>query len=60
MSDMELCKIIDSQIIAKYKKSSIYDLTDSELSDSYHIIRQTYKVNDLQTCRCLAASYKKR
>ena len=60
MSDMELCKIIDSQIIAKYKKSSIYDLTDSDLSDSYHIIRQTYKVNDLQPCRCLAASYKKR
>ena len=57
MSDIELCNIIDNQIVGKYKRPSVYELTGSELSDSYRYLRQTYKVRDLQARRCLATSY---
>lgn len=57
MSDMEVCSIIDRQIVPDLGRSSVYVLNDHELSDAIHYLSQNHFVSESQARRCLATSY---
>lgn len=60
MSDIGLCAIIDKQLLPAIGKTSVYEMTMSEVSDALRHLRQTYHVNESQVRRCLAFTYDRR
>lgn len=60
MSDIELCAIVDSQIVLSLGRASVYEMTRAEISDTARILRQKYPVSESQIHRCLASSYPRR
>lgn len=60
MSDIELCSIIDNEITKDLGKSSVYEMTVTEISNALRFLRQKYPVSESQIQRCLATSYPRR
>ena len=54
LSDMELCTEIDRNILPKYGKKSIYQLSSEEKTHIANHIHSKLKLNTAQICRCLA------
>ena len=57
MSDIEICSIIDRQIVPELGRSSVYMLNEHEVSDAIRYLSQTCSISEFQARRCLAASY---
>lgn len=60
ISDIELCAILDEQIVPAAGRTSVYEMTMTEVSEALRYLRQTYRINESQALRCLAASYPSR
>lgn len=60
MSDMEVCSIIDRQIVPELGFPSVYRMNDKDVADTLRYLRQTCHVSESQARRCLAASYPRR
>ena len=60
LTDLELCRIIDSHIADQYGKSSVYDLNTGELYDACRHFTRTTHAPIQQVERCIALSYHKR
>lgn len=60
MSDIDLCEVIDGQILSKYCVTSVYSLTRSQKDDIGNTLFTKYKLQGVtkeQIKRCLAYNY---
>lgn len=57
MSDMELCAIVDMQIVPACGRTSVYEMTLEEVAHAVRYLRQTYHISESQALRSLASSY---
>lgn len=53
MTDIEICKIIDRYYVPKYKKESVYHLSESEKKTIANEIYYRYHISGTQIIRCL-------
>lgn len=54
LNDTSVCQIIDTQLIRKYKASSIYILTDAQKIAISRLLQSEFKIPAKQAYRCLA------
>lgn len=57
LSDIDLCTILDTEVLPNVGKVSVYDLTSSERDTVIQHICQVYSISEAQARRCLASSY---
>ena len=57
LSDIELCTIVDTEVIPNAGKVSVYELTSSEREMIIRHLCQAYSISEAQARRCLASSY---
>lgn len=57
LSDIDLCTIIDTELVPNIGRMSVYELTSSERDKIMRHICHTYSVSEEQARRCLASSY---
>ena len=57
LSDIDLCTIIDTEIVPNTGRKSVYELTSSERDKIMRHVCHTYSVSEGQASRCLASSY---
>ena len=60
VSDMELCRIIDTDIINRYGRKSYWHLTEDEKKETAQWLMENFNASEAQVCRCLALPYKKK
>ena len=60
VSDMELCRIIDTDIINRYGRKSYWHLTEDEKKETAKWLMENFNASEAQVCRCLALPYKKK
>ena len=60
VSDMELCRIIDTDIINRYGRKSYWHLTEDEKKETAQWLMENFNASEAQVCRCLAMPYKKK
>lgn len=60
VSDMELCRIIDTDIINRYGRESYWHLTEDEKKETAKWLMENFNASEAQVCRCLALPYKKK
>ena len=54
MTDLELCKIIDTRSLLPYRKQSVYLLTEKEKNEIANSIYRQFHIGTLQIKRCIA------
>lgn len=54
LNDIQLCDLIDNEILALFHKSSVYQMTASDLQRASDILRRQYHLPESQIMRCLA------
>lgn len=57
VSDMELCRIIDTEIIKRYHRESYWHMTAEEKQEAAIWLMKKFNVHEAQVCRCLAIPY---
>ena len=57
MADMELCRIIDNEILPDHGRKSVYELSMSEKTRLADYLYRTYHLGEAQIRRCLAMLY---
>ena len=60
VSDMELCRIIDTDIINRYRRKSYWHLAEDEKKETAKWLMENFNATEAQVCRCLALPYKKK
>lgn len=53
INDMELCKIIDNQIVPRYNKASVYQLSPKEKVEIANQLYKEFRASSIQIKRCL-------
>ena len=57
ISDIQLCEEIDKIVVEKYKVPSVYCLPYSQKQELYCLVREVFRVGEVQARRCLAMDY---
>ena len=57
LSDIDLCTIVDTEVLPNVGKVSVYELTSSEREAIIRHLCQAYSISEAQARRCLASSY---
>ena len=57
MSDLQLCKFIDTEIVINYGKTSVYALSRNEKNEIANMLYRKYRLPEAQIKRCLAMGY---
>ena len=57
-SDMDICAEIDNNLLPKYSKSSVYQLSRQEKRQIAEYLYKTLRISESQIRRCLAMSYR--
>ena len=53
MQDLDVCQLIDKQLLPKYRVCSVYGLEDSQKRQIARILYHEYHLPEQQICRCL-------
>ena len=54
LNDIQLCDVIDSEILPRFNQSSVYRMLSSELQRAAELLRRNYHLPESQIRRCLA------
>ena len=53
MQDLDVCRLIDKEILPGYGCKSVYGMTDSQKSQVYRLLENDFHLPDKQIRRCL-------